>query len=59
MFGDFETEGVEGLLAKLEDCRYHGQPLAVLVERLRGKVQNFDFIGAEEILQTAMNELDK
>ena len=56
LFGDFEAEGVEGLLAKLEDCRYQGVPLAVLVERLRGKVQNFDFMGAEEILQTAMQE---
>lgn len=56
LFGDFETEGVEERLQQMEKFRYRGKPLSILAERLRSKVQNFDFMGAEELLQTAMDE---
>ncbi|MBE5951102.1 MAG: response regulator [Lachnospiraceae bacterium] len=54
--GDFETEGVEACLAELEPYRFRGKPLSILADRLRGKVQNFDFMGAEELLEAAFNE---
>lgn len=56
LFGDFETEGVEERLKELEPYRYHGKPLSILAERLRGKVQNFDFMGAEDLLAAAFQE---
>ena len=56
LFRDFETEGVEERLAEIENYRYRGKPLSILAERVRGKVQNFDFIGAEELLEAAFHE---
>jgi len=56
LFGDFQTQGVEEKLLYLENYRYHGKPLSILAERLRTKVENFDFIGAEELLETAKKE---
>jgi len=56
LFADFESNGVEEFLERLETCRYHGKPLAVLAERLRKSVQDFDFMGAEELLTAARNE---
>ena len=56
LFADFETEGIEERLQEIETYRYRGKPLSILCERLRGKVENFDFLGAEELVQTAMDE---
>ena len=55
-FADFESEGVEEALQEIETYRYRGKPLSILCERLRGKLDNFDFMGAEELVQTAMDE---
>ena len=56
LFADFETEGVEEKLQQMENYRYRGKPLSILCDRLRTKVENFDFMGAEELVQTALDE---
>ena len=56
LFADFETEGIEDRLQEIETYRYRGKPLSILCDRLRSKVENFDFMGAEELVQIAMDE---
>lgn len=46
----FESEGLEDILQELAKCQYNEIPLAELAEEIRGKVDDFDFLGAAEAL---------
>ncbi len=56
LFEDFDSLGVEDLLKEMSGYRYLGRPLSVVAERLGNKVLHYDFIGAAEILEAAMEE---
>lgn len=47
----FESEGLSELLDQLAACSQDGTSLAGLADELRGLTQDFDFLGASEILE--------
>lgn len=46
----YESDGVNALLDDLGRCRYRGVGLRELAEQIRGKVDEFDFLGAVDAL---------
>lgn len=54
---EFESEGLEDILASLADCRYQDVPLAELAEQIREKTGEFDFMGAAELLDAWQDRL--
>ncbi|MCM1045985.1 MAG: ATP-binding protein [Candidatus Gastranaerophilales bacterium] len=57
----FESEGLEDILGRLAKCRCHDASrreivLAELVEKIRDRVNDFDFLGAAEILSAWKEE---
>ena len=47
----FENEGLSELLDRLAQCSHEGASLAGLADRLRDLTQDFDFLGAAEVLE--------
>lgn len=47
----FENEGLSELLDLLAQCSHEGASLAGLADRLRELTQDFDFLGASEVLE--------
>ena len=47
----FENEGLSELLDRLAQCSHEGASLAGLADRLRELTQDFDFLGAAEVLE--------
>lgn len=47
----FENEGLSELLDQLAQCSHEGASLAGLADRLRELTQEFDFLGASEVLE--------
>lgn len=47
----FENEGLSELLDRLAQCSHEGTSLAGLAKRLRELTQDFDFLGASEVLE--------
>lgn len=48
----FENDGIDDVINKLAACRYQGEELAGLMEDVRNKVNDFDFIGAADALSS-------
>lgn len=48
---DFESEGLDEILACLAKCEYQGVPLTKLTEEIRVKTSDFDFLGASGLLE--------
>lgn len=48
---DFESEGLDEILACLAKCQYQGVPLTKLTEEIRVKTSDFDFLGASGLLE--------
>lgn len=46
----FESEGLEDLLDRLSHLRYHDIPLAALARDLKQLTDDFDFLGASQVL---------
>lgn len=53
----FESEGLEDILSRLAGCRYRDVPLAELAEKIREKANEFDFLGAAELLESWRDRL--
>lgn len=51
----FESEGLSELLDQLAQCSQEGASLAGLADRLRELTQDFDFLGASEVLERMGN----
>ncbi|MDE6404640.1 MAG: response regulator [Lachnospiraceae bacterium] len=47
----FESEGLSALLDRLAQCSHEGASLAGLADNLRELTQDFDFLGASEVLE--------
>ncbi len=47
----FESEGLAELLDRLAQCSHEGASYAEFADRLRELTQNFDFLGASEVLE--------
>jgi len=46
----FESEGLENIFGSLEKAVYRGESLAEVVKQIREKTDDFDFIGASDML---------
>ena len=46
----FESEGIDELLDIMENCQYDGTLLSILTKEIREKVDEFDFLGASDVL---------
>jgi len=46
----FESEGMEDVLKGVAECRFGGTPLTELAEKIREKVEDFDFLEASDLL---------
>ncbi|MCM1244262.1 MAG: ATP-binding protein [Roseburia sp.] len=53
----FESEGLEDILKNLANCQYSDVPLAELAEQIREKTNEFDFLGAAELLESWRDRL--
>ncbi|MCM1183022.1 MAG: ATP-binding protein [Roseburia sp.] len=48
----FEGEGIDAILAQLEQYRYHGTDLSELTAEIRSRIDDFDFLGASDVLDS-------
>ncbi|MCM1039748.1 MAG: ATP-binding protein [Ruminococcus sp.] len=46
----FESDGLDGILEQLKGCRYQELDLTDMVNEIKVKVDDFDFLGAGEVL---------
>lgn len=53
----FESEGLEDILRSLANCQYQDVPLAELAEQIQEKTNEFDFLGAAELLESWRDRL--
>lgn len=53
----FESEGLEDVLRSLANCQYQDVPLAELAEQIQEKTNEFDFLGAAELLESWRDRL--
>ncbi len=54
---EFESEGLEDILRNLANCQYQDVPLAELAEQIQEKTDEFDFLGAAELLDSWRDRL--
>lgn len=50
--GSFESDGLDDILEKLAGCRYQGMNFAEMTKEIKGRVDDFDFLGASGILDS-------
>lgn len=51
----FESEGLDELLEQLKECQYHEKDLSELIKEIKDRADEFDFLGASELLDDWMD----
>lgn len=49
---NYESDGLSEILDKLSECRYHDTDIKEMTGEIRSKVNEFDFLGASEVLDS-------
>lgn len=55
----FESDGLDAVLDQLKKCRYQEMDLEEMTDEIRDKVNEFDFIGAAEVLASWEEKIAK
>lgn len=56
---NFENDGLDEILDCLAKCRYNGISLATLADEIRDRINDFDFLGAAEILDSWEEKMEQ